>query len=92
MATNCSILAWRILWTEKPGLSYSPCGHKEKDKTEQLTLSLFTFHFMIGFVNDRISIILMHKINFIICLNNSSLHRYNLDYIHIAVLLILILK
>ena len=29
MATNSSILAWRIPWTEKPGLGYSSCGHKE---------------------------------------------------------------
>ena len=34
----------------------------------------------------------MHKLKFIICLNNSNLHRYNLDYIHIGALLILTLK
>ena len=33
MATNSSILAWRIPWTEEPG-SYSPQGHKESDMTE----------------------------------------------------------
>ena len=27
MATHCSILAWRIPWTEEPG--YSPWGHKD---------------------------------------------------------------
>ena len=27
MATHCSILAWEIPWTEKPG-GYSPWGHK----------------------------------------------------------------
>ena len=37
MATHCSILAWRIPWTEEPK-SYSPWGHKELDMTEQLTL------------------------------------------------------
>ena len=36
--THFSILAWRIPWTEEPG-GLSPCGHKELDKTEQLTLS-----------------------------------------------------
>ena len=30
MATNSSILAWKIPWTEKPG-SYSPWGRKELD-------------------------------------------------------------
>ena len=35
------ILACRIPWTEKP-TSYSPWGRKESDKTEQLTLSLFS--------------------------------------------------
>ena len=38
MATHSSVLAWRIPWTEKPG-SYSPCGHKELDTTEQLILA-----------------------------------------------------
>ena len=34
MATQSSILAWRISWTEEP---LRPWGHKESDKTEQLT-------------------------------------------------------
>ena len=33
MATHCSILAWRIPWTEEPG-GYSPWGHKESDMTK----------------------------------------------------------
>ena len=41
MAIHSSILAWRIPWTEEPG-GYSPWGCKESDKTERLTLSLFT--------------------------------------------------
>ena len=36
MATHSSILAWRILWTEKPG-GYSPRGCKESYTTEQHT-------------------------------------------------------
>ena len=39
MATHSSILAWRIPWTEEPGV-LSPWGCKESDTTEQLTLSL----------------------------------------------------
>ena len=39
MATHSSILAWRIPWTEEL-VGHSPCGHKESDTTEQLTLSL----------------------------------------------------
>ena len=38
MVTHSSILAWRTLWTEEPGGLYSH-GHKESDKTEQITLS-----------------------------------------------------
>ena len=38
MATHCSILAWRSPWTEEPGRLYSLWGHKESDRTEQLTL------------------------------------------------------
>ena len=33
MATQSSILAWRILWTEEPA-GYSPWGHKESDTSE----------------------------------------------------------
>ena len=40
MATHSSILAWRIPWTEEPGVGYSPRGHKESDTTERLH---FTF-------------------------------------------------
>ena len=40
MATHSSILAWRIPWTEKLGVGYSPWDHKESDTTEQLILSL----------------------------------------------------
>ena len=39
MAAHCSILAWRIPWTEKP-VGYSPWGHKESDTTEKLTTGL----------------------------------------------------
>ena len=40
MATH-SIAAWRIPWTEVPGGLHS-MGSQKLDKTEQLTLSLFT--------------------------------------------------
>ena len=33
MATHCSILAWRIPWTEKP-VGYSPWGRRELDTNE----------------------------------------------------------
>ena len=33
MTTHSSILAWRILWTEEPGV-YRPQGCKEADTTE----------------------------------------------------------
>ena len=38
MATHCSILAWKISWTEEPG-GLQSWGHKESGTTEQLTLS-----------------------------------------------------
>ena len=34
MATNSSILAWRIPWREEPGMLYSPWGCKESNITE----------------------------------------------------------
>ena len=39
VATHSSILNLRILWTDKPSGLQSPLGHKESDRTEQLTLS-----------------------------------------------------
>ena len=40
MATQSSILAWRIPWTVGPDWLHSPGGRKESDTTEQRTLSL----------------------------------------------------
>ena len=40
MVTHCSILAWRIPWTERSLVGYSPWGPKESDTTEPQTLSL----------------------------------------------------
>ena len=39
MATDSSILAWRIPWTEEPGRLQS-MGPKELDTTERLALAL----------------------------------------------------
>ena len=40
-ATHSLILAWEIPWTEEPG-GVQSVGHKEVDRTKQLTLSLFS--------------------------------------------------
>ena len=40
MTTRCSILAWRIPWTEEPGGLQTVGVSEESDTTEQLTLSL----------------------------------------------------
>ena len=39
VVTHCSILAWRIPWTEEPG-GYGLWGLTESDMTERLTVSL----------------------------------------------------
>ena len=36
VAIHSSFLAWKIPWTEEPGLGYSPWGRKESDTTERL--------------------------------------------------------
>ena len=36
MATHSSFLDWRIPWTEEPGRSYRPCGHREPDTAEHV--------------------------------------------------------
>ena len=42
MATNSSILAWKVQWTEETG-NLQPMGHKELDMTEHAhTHNLFT--------------------------------------------------
>ena len=41
MAIHSSILAWRIPWIEKLG-GYSSWGRKESDRTEQLTLTMYS--------------------------------------------------
>ena len=38
METHCSILTWRIPWTEEPGEQWSK-GHKELDMTEATYLT-----------------------------------------------------
>ena len=40
MATNSSLRAWRIPWTEEPGGLTVHGVAKESDRTERLTLSL----------------------------------------------------
>ena len=37
MATNSSILAWEIPWTEGAWQGFSPLGRKESDVTERLS-------------------------------------------------------
>ena len=37
IAIHSSILVWKILWTEEPGVP-SPWGHKELETTERLNL------------------------------------------------------
>ena len=49
MAIHSSILAWRIPWTEEPG-GHSPCGCKELDTTDRLTLSI---SFIFSVVKDH---------------------------------------
>ena len=34
MATQSSILAWKIPWTEEPGVGYTLSGRKDSDTTE----------------------------------------------------------
>ena len=37
VATQSSVLAWKIPWTDEPG-RYSPWGRKESDATEELRM------------------------------------------------------
>ena len=43
MATQSSILTWRIPWTEEPGGLQTMGSQKELDTTERLTLSIYAY-------------------------------------------------
>ena len=43
MATHSNILAWKIPWTERSLVGYSPWGHKESDMTEQMSMQTETY-------------------------------------------------
>ena len=62
MATHSSILAWRVPWTEEPGM-----GCKELDTTERLILSLFSY--ICIYVNEMEYYSAIKKQNFAICNN-----------------------
>ena len=49
MATHCSILAWKIPWTEKPGGLYIVHGVTELDTTERLHFHNISNFFIIIF-------------------------------------------
>ena len=55
MAAHCSILAWKIPWTEEPGRLYSPWSHKESDTTEHACMCVsysFSDSFPYGLSQD----------------------------------------
>ena len=37
MVTHSNIFAWKIPWTEEP-VGYNPWGHKQLNRTEQLSM------------------------------------------------------
>ena len=41
MAMHSNSLAWRILWTEEPGVLCSPWGRKESGTTKQLSTAQY---------------------------------------------------
>ena len=47
MATHSSTLAWKIPWTEEPGIGCSPWGCEESDLTERLH-----FHFSLSCIGE----------------------------------------
>ena len=52
MTTLSSILAWRIPWTKRSLVGYSPWGYKESDTTEWLSLfSLYLIFVLMCFLN-----------------------------------------
>ena len=45
MVTRCSILAWKILWTDEH-VGYSPWDCKESDTTEHACICFLNWHFL----------------------------------------------
>ena len=50
MATQSSVLAWRIAWTEEPG-GLQSWGHKESDTTERLNSNTCSSHLLCVFTH-----------------------------------------
>ena len=42
MATHSNILPWKIPWTERSLVGYSPWGHKGSDMTKQVSMQTET--------------------------------------------------
>ena len=42
VASHSSVFAWKIPWTEEPGVEYGPWGRKELAATERRTLLSFS--------------------------------------------------
>ena len=75
MATNCSILAWKIPWTEEhDGLK--SMGYKESDKTEQLPLS----HLHLMQLIIKLYLHLPFCYLFSICFISLFLYYYNIAF------------
>ena len=100
MATHCSILAYRISWTEEP-VGYRPWGGKESDTTGRLTYSskrgemervwpscLFLSHRLIGVYSSTEGQFRNHLLPLLISVTSSRWH-WNLpvkegDTVHVG--------
>ena len=57
MATNASILAWRIPWIESL-VGYGPWGRKESDTTAQLSIAYYKINFHKQILRPEIMLII----------------------------------
>ena len=58
MTAYSNILAWEIPWTEEPGRSCSPWGHRDSDRTEHrhtYTMLVCVLNRMIGMINKDLT-------------------------------------
>ena len=88
MATHCSILVWRILWTEEPG-GLQSMGCKESDTAEQLTFNTLTNKQNLRLPNNALleynPPVVMYDHNNGVCIGKQSIHhsKYLFEFIRV---------
>ena len=54
MATHCSVLSWKILWTEEPGRLWGPWGRKVRHNwVTNTNINYYSFNTVVSWLVNR---------------------------------------